>query len=372
MRFRENRLPELAAPPPGAMVLPEAVARRFWAYGTLGKTPDEDKWTKLDKDVREVALNMSPDDIGTCMWALGTIRKMPTNGTWTVLEIAVEDTASEMSAKSVAVSVWAYARLVEAGLQKPDADAWRELESAVEKHALAGAFANEDLVNILHAFVTLPREPPKAQAAEGEEGEEGAAEPPPADPPAEGEEGAEPPEPEPVVDDVWNALEAAVARATPDSLTATELATTLWIYSTMRKQPDETTWEALDAGMERVAPALKGTQQLAQMAWFYHSLDRRPSRDSTRWLMHNAVLLQPTGLQRVGVTRESNKERAASRMQKREASAPASIDAQGWLKWAMNEPEPVPPAKHALTFDPDAKPDEGEEGAEGDGEAAAE
>ena len=56
------------------MVLPEAVARRFWAYGTLGKTPDEDKWTKLDKDVREVALNMSPDDIGTCMmWALGTI-----------------------------------------------------------------------------------------------------------------------------------------------------------------------------------------------------------------------------------------------------------------------------------------------------------
>ena len=153
------------------MVLPEAVARRFWAYGTLGKTPDEDKWTKLDKDVREVALNMSPDDIGTCMWALGTIRKMPTNGTWTVLEIAVEDTASEMSAKSVAVCVWAYARLVEAGLRKPDADAWRELESAVEKHALAGAFANEDLVNILHAFVTLPREPPKAQAAEGEDGE---------------------------------------------------------------------------------------------------------------------------------------------------------------------------------------------------------
>jgi hypothetical protein len=278
-----------------------------------------------------------------------------------------------MSAKSVAVSVWAYARLVEAGLQKPDADAWRELESAVEKHALAGAFANEDLVNILHAFVTLPREPPKAQAAEGEEGEEGAEEPPPADPPAEGEEGAEPPEPEPVVDDVWNALEAAVARVAPDSLTATELATTLWIYSTMRKQPDETTWEALDAGMERVAPALKGTQQLAQMAWFYHSLDRRPSRDKTRWLMHNAVLLQPTGLQRVGVTRESNKERAASRMQKREASAPASIDAQGWLKWAMNEPEPVPPAKHALTFDPDAKPDEGEEGAdESSGDAAAE
>jgi hypothetical protein len=38
----------------------------------------------------------------------------------------------------------------------------------------------------------------------------------------------------------------------------------------------------------------------------------------------------------------------------------------------MNEPEPVPPAKHALTFDPDAKPDEGEEGADGDGEAAAE
>ena len=39
------------------------------------------------------------------------------------------------------------------------------------------------------------------------------------------------------------------------------------------------------------------------MAWFYHSLDtggRR--RDATRWLMHNAVLLQPTGLQRVGLT----------------------------------------------------------------------
>lgn len=357
------------------MVLPEAVARRFWAYGTLGKTPDEDKWTKLDKDVREVALNMSPDDIGTCMWALGTIRKMPTNGTWTVLEIAVEDTASEMSAKSVAVCVWAYARLVEAGLRKPDADAWRELESAVEKHALAGAFANEDLVNILHAFVTLPREPPKAQAAEGEEGEEGedgAADPPPAEPPAEGEEGAEAPEPEPVVDDVWNALEAAAARVAPAALTATELATTLWIYSTMRKQPVETTWQALDAGVERVAPALKGTKQLAQMAWFYHSLDRRPSPDATRWLMHNAVLLQPTGLRRVGLTRETNAARAASRMQKREASEPASIDAQGWLKWAMNEPEPVPPAKHALTFDPDAKPEEGEEDAEGDAAAAAE
>lgn len=356
------------------MVLPEAVARRFWAYGTLGKTPDEDKWTKLDKDVREVALNMSPDDIGTCMWALGTIRKMPTNGTWTVLEIAVEDTASEMSAKSVAVCVWAYARLVEAGLRKPDADAWRELESAVEKHALAGAFANEDLVNILHAFVTLPREPPKAQAAEGEEGEEvqeDAADPPPAEPPAEGEEGAEAPEPEPVVDDVWNALEAAAARVAPAALTATELATTLWIYSTMRKQPEETMWEALDAGVERVAPALKGTKQLAQMAWFYHSLDRRPSPDATRWLMHNAVLLQPTGLQRVGLTRETNAARAASRMQKREASEPASIDAQGWLKWAMNEPEPVPPAKHALTFDPDAKPEKGEEDAEGDAEGDA-
>ena len=90
------------------MVLPEAVARRFWAYGTLGKTPDEDKWTKLDKDVREVALNMSPDDIGTCMWALGTIRKMPTNGTWTVLEIAVEDTALRCPRRASRCA-WAYA-----------------------------------------------------------------------------------------------------------------------------------------------------------------------------------------------------------------------------------------------------------------------
>ena len=57
-------------------------------------------------------------------------------------------------------------------------------------------------------------------------------------------------------------------------------------------------WEALDAGVERVAPALKGTKQLAQMAWFYHSLD--PAAVAGRgWLMHNAVLLQPTGLQRV-------------------------------------------------------------------------
>ena len=37
----------------------------------------------------------------------------------------------------------------------------------------------------------------------------------------------------------------------------------------------------------------------------------------------------------------------------------------------MNEPEPVPPAKHALTLDPDAKPEEGEEDAEGDAEGDA-
>ena len=49
------------------MVDPTAVAKRFWAYGTLGKTPDDDKWHKLDADVREVALNMSPDEIGQCM-----------------------------------------------------------------------------------------------------------------------------------------------------------------------------------------------------------------------------------------------------------------------------------------------------------------
>ena len=350
-------------------MVPEAVAKRFWAYGTLGKTPDDEKWTKLDKDVREVALNMSPDDIGTCMWALGTIRKMPTKGTWNVLEIAVEDTASKMSAKSVAVSVWAYARLVEAGLKKPDVDAWRELETAIEKHALASAFANEDLVNILHAFVTLPRKPPKAHAAKGEDCAEGKSSAPPGPSPerAEGEDG-EKAEPEQVVDDVWSALEAEIARLAPENLTPTEIATTLWIFCSLRKQPEDTTWEALDVGMRRIAPELKGTVQLAQMAWFYHSLDRRPSVDETRWLMHNAVLLQPTGLQRIGLTRETNGARAASRCKTRERSTPASVDQKGWLRWAMNEPDPVPPAKHALSFDPDAKPKE----EAGEGEPAPE
>ena len=138
----------------------------------------------------------------------------------------------------------AYARLVEAGLRKPDADAWRELESAVEKHALAGAFANEDLVNILHAFVTLPREPPKAQAAEGEEGrprEDDAADPPPAERSGRASKGAEAPMPEPVVDG-GGARRSRGAAGRARRLTATELATTLWIYSTMRKQPEETMW----------------------------------------------------------------------------------------------------------------------------------
>ena len=80
--------------------------------------------------------------------------------------------------------------------------------------------------------------------------------------------------------------------------------------------------------------------------------------------MHNAVLLQPMGLQRVGVTRESNGERAKSRMETRDTSQPAAIDAHGWLKGAMHEPPPALPAKHALTFDPDAAPKDDEENAD--------
>ena len=364
---QELRHPESDAQPPHptTMVDPTAVAKRFWAYGTLGKTPDDDKWHKLDADVREVALNMSPDEIGQCMWALGTIRRLPSKGTWTVLEIAVEDTACRMSAKSVAVTVWAYARLKEAGLKKPDKDAWAELETAVEKHANENAFANEDLVNIAHAFATLPRVPP-TQATEGEEGaegEEGGGVVPEA--PTESKEGDVQAEPTPVKDECWDALELAIANKASEDLTPTEIATTLWVFRTMHTQPKDETWHSLDQSMVRIAPGLKGTLQLAQMTWSYHSLNRAPEDKNTRWLMHNAVLLQPMGLQRVGVTRESNGERAKSRMETRDTSQPAAIDAHGWLKWAMHEPPPALPAKHALTFDPDAAaPKDDEENAD--------
>jgi|TARA_B110000977_G_scaffold93519_1_gene123788 hypothetical protein len=343
------------------MVAPAAVAKRFWAYGTLCKTPDDDKWSALDADCREVALNMSPDEIGQCLWSLGTIRKMPTKGTWTVLEIAIEDTASRMSAKSVAVCVWAYAKLTEQGLKKPDRDAWRELEVAIEKHANENAFANEDLVNIMHAFATLPREAPAPQSREGEEGDgDGEAAPPAVEGPVEGEEG-EKAEPIPNVDECWDSLERSLSEKAGDEFTPIQVATTLWIFCTMHKQPSAETWTSLDTAMNRIAHDLKGTLELARLAFFYHSLNKAPVDEKTRWLMHNAVLQQPTGLLRIGLTRESNGARALSRMETREAAAPASIDAEGWLRWAMNEPAPVPQAKHALTLDPNAKPKEDDE-----------
>ena len=51
-------------------------------------------------------------------------------------------------------------------------------------------------------------------------------------------------------------------------------------------------------------------------------------------------------------------------METRDTSQPAAIDAHGWLKWAMHEPPPALPAKHALAFDPDAAPKDDEENAD--------
>lgn len=361
------RIPPRAWPPrPDRMVKPENVVKRFWAYATLGRVPDEDKWEKLDADIKATALDMRADQIGTCLWALGTIRRVPTQGAWNVLEIAAEDTAPEMSAKSISNAVWAYARLKPVGLAKVDPDCWEALEEGIQRHA--EAFPKEDAVNILWAFATLPRVRPAIKAPEEWlEGKMAEEEPSPEDetPDGEGEEAEEDAPPPP--DDTFIALESAVARYLPRDMTPVEVATALWSFAKMGQQPEEATWEAFEAACRRVAPMIKGSVTLARMAWASVTLGWCPKHDDTRWLMHNAVLLRPTGLVQVGMTRTFAKTRAEGKMRVGEECS-GHITAEQWLAWAMHQLPPVPPAKHALTFDPNAVPADGEgEGEGGDG-----
>ena len=335
------------------MVKPSTAADRLWAYATLGKQPDDARWEKLDADAKSLALNMSPDDVARCFWSLGALARIPTKGTLTVLEIAAEDTAPEMSAKSVANAVWSYARLKPAGLEKPDADCWEALEAAILRHCESGAFAVEDVVNILWAFATLPRSPPVAKEPEvwlegkmADEEEEGP--PPPADENAgdgdgDGEDEDAPPPP----DEVWIALEATARARLPLEMTAEQVHVTLWVFAKMGTQPEESTWAAFEAAVVRVAPEVKGTKILAMMAWAYATLDRRPEHKATRWLMHNAVLQQPTGSVQVGWTGSFARTRAESK-QATELECSAHTDAEGWLRWAMHEPDPPPPARHEM------------------------
>ena len=104
---------------------------------------------------------------------------------------------------------------------------------------------------------------------------------------------------------------------------------------------------SINKAVVRVAPEVKGTKMLAMMAWAYATLDRRPEHKATRWLMHNAVLQQPTGSVQVGWTGSFARTRAESKQATR-LECSAHTDAEGWLRWAMHEPDPPPPARHEM------------------------